>query len=66
MFLPLKPEIFKLLDAIEAKDTSEIAAYVLKLAGDLSDIYLKCFKHEQILTGINWKDFGKCLLEGND
>lgn len=60
--LPLKAEVFKLLDAIVAKDTELIVTYVLSLSGHASDIYLKCFK-EALELAINWKAFGKCLLE---
>ncbi|MCQ2820094.1 MAG: hypothetical protein MJ252_22745 [archaeon] len=59
--LPLKEDIFKLIDAIVAKDTGDIVAYVLKLSGEVSEIYLKCFEN-QLELAFDWKAFGKCII----
>lgn len=62
--MPLKDTMIALLDAIEQEDQELIVAYVLELAGAGGQIYLECIKKDQkLLMGINWKNFGECILQ---
>ena len=61
--IKLKPEIFRLIDAIESKREDLIIASLLSLLGHSGDIYLKCFADVLERLNIDWPKFGKCIIQ---